>query len=112
MTPTVEALATQTERAFAVFTKRDQRVSSRQILAPESANGGFIITFGQGAGQVVVQYLDMEFVVRSGGREIFGAQHHPSFSGNMFSPEHLAEHLERLAQVAHRDLVGGPSGAA
>ncbi|KAJ8136748.1 hypothetical protein OY671_010039, partial [Metschnikowia pulcherrima] len=46
-----------------------------------------------------VEYLEMQFEVRSGSSEVFGPHNHQGFGGNMFSEEHLEEHLPKVARL-------------
>jgi hypothetical protein len=45
-------------------------------------------------------------VVRSE-QQLFGGQDYGSFSGNMFSPEHLADHVAQIAEHVKRKMTSG-----
>ena len=102
---TIEQLAEATESAFAFLPKLGTPLHERRILFPESFKGGFSLNFSGNGQAITVEYLDMQFEVRAGDIELFGSTVHPGFSGNMFSREHLAEHISTLASVAEALLV-------
>jgi len=102
---TFHQLAAATEGALKFIPASGRPLVSRNFVWPSSFRGGFVLIFGAGDSQIVVKYVEMEFSVSAVGREIFGSAHRPTFSGNMFSHEHLIEYLERLAQVVKSELA-------
>ena len=75
-------------------------ITSSNLVAPESFRGGFRIVLQCGLGELVASYGDMEFEVHRGERELFGHGVHQGFEGNMFSLEHLKQHLPRIVASA------------
>ena len=101
----IEQIADKTEAALAFLSNRGLLFHERRILHPESYKGGFVLTFSGNGETVTVEYLDMQFEVRIGDAELFGSNLHPEFSGNMFSREHLVEHMPKLAAVLQTQLA-------
>jgi len=95
----IEQLAEKTEAEFTFLCSQGLLRQERRILFPDSFKGGFVLTYAGNGMAVAVEYLDMQFEVRAGEVELFGPNVHPAFSGNMFSREHLLEHLSKLAAV-------------
>jgi hypothetical protein len=99
----IELLAAKVESTFASDLKLMPH--ERRILFPDSFKGGFVLAFSGYGGSIEVEYLDMQFEARIGEVELFGPKVHPKFSGNMFSREHLAEHLPQLVAVVRSQLA-------
>jgi hypothetical protein len=102
--PTVVELADQTELLFGFLISRGYRLAERKIVAPEEFKGGFILMFASEKDRIRIQYLDMEIAVTRGDSELFGDSIHPNFEGNMFSREHLAKALARIADAVRRGI--------
>jgi hypothetical protein len=103
--PSISELSTLAKRELDFLQADGWAFESEKILAPEYYRGGFILHFRRTASELIVEYLEMEFAVKLDGREIFGPQQHPEFSGNVFSREHFAEHLSKLADVVANELA-------
>jgi hypothetical protein len=73
------------------------KVTSREVLSPTSFRGGFRLVFVCASREVVVFYADLELEVTCNDQELFGPTLHVGFEGNMFSREHLAKALPRIA---------------
>ena len=107
--PSIEDLVRRTEVLFGSLAGRRFRVESRELLGrPDQYRAGFALRLADGMTICEVVYSDLEVTVRVAGTEVFGASSHPGFAGNMFSPEHLAEHLPKLAMQIE-PLLGDPS---
>jgi len=71
-------------------------VASTEFVHPESFRGGFRIRLIGSSDPMLIEYLEMQLEVTTGGRELFGPTVHAGFEGNMFSNEHLRQHLPRI----------------
>jgi len=95
--PSLNELAADAEQQFHNVLGPSFHVASREIIAESSYRGGFRLLFAGASGQVQVFYGDLELEVTTNGRELFGPTVHEGFSGNMFSREHLRQHLPCIA---------------
>ena len=102
--PSLYELVTEAEQQFRDALGPGLRVTSREIIAESSYRGGFRLVFGGASGQVQVFYGDLELEVTANGRELFGPAVHQGFSGNMFSREHLRQHLPDIAASSSAQL--------
>jgi hypothetical protein len=110
--PAFEHLASQAEELFQFVVQSGFTLASRQVLSPESFKGGFALRFVSEHASLQVEYSDLELAVHLGTTELFGPSVHPSFAGNSFSPEHLAEHLPAIAERVREGLSSFGVGAA
>jgi hypothetical protein len=76
-----------------------------ELIAPESFKGGFRLRFAET--DTEIQFLDLELKVVRSEQQLFGDQDYGSFSGNMFSPEHLADHVAQIAEDVKRKMTSG-----
>jgi hypothetical protein len=110
--PTFNELAAQAEQVFGFVSQLGFRQIEREIFWPASFKGGFVIVFESASSSLSVEYSELALLVKVGNSEVFGPSVHPSFAGNMFSAEHLAEHLPQIAERVREALAEGSSGAA
>jgi hypothetical protein len=103
----VDPLASQTIKEFTFLEEAGHPLENLKVIEPQSFKGGFRLEYRCRKEPLVVTYLDMEFSALHGERELFGAEVHPGFSGNMFSREHLAEHLPAIAIAVRTALSLG-----
>lgn len=95
---TIADLAKDVEREFRVAFGDELVVKSCESFAELHYRGGFRLVLETTTGSCEVLYSDMEVEVSFNGIEVFGANVHAGFEGNMFSREHLS-----LGQLA----IGG-----
>jgi hypothetical protein len=104
--PTLNELVADAEVQFHNALGPSFRVASREVIAESYYRGGFRLVFANASSQVQVFYGDLELEVTANGCQLFGPAVHQGFSGNMFSREHLKQHLSgiaasSLAQLRH-----------
>jgi hypothetical protein len=104
MPPSLSTLAAHAEKEFEFLRKAGLDTVERHVAGESSYRGGFDLIFRRRDTMCKVEYGDCEFSVVWNGEYVFGADSHPGFSGNMFSREHLDEHLPALA-AAVRDAL-------
>jgi|GEM_PF-2100869 len=101
----VNELALAAENEFAFLEGLGFPLAEWSEIFPESFKGGFKLVFRHQSGrEVVIAYTDYEFKVRAESKEIFGAECHEPFAGNMFSREHLIDALPRIRQSVEASL--------
>ena len=101
----LQFLASEVEKIFGYLRPAYEFESIQFFGEPGSARAGFRLSFS-GAQELTLSYQDwLEFEIELGGKEVFGANRHPQFGGNQFSPEHLLEHLPAIAEAVALDLV-------
>jgi len=102
--PTLNELVADAERQFHAALGSSFHVASRELLGESHYRGGFRLVFAAASSQVQVFYGDLELEVTTNGRELFGPAVHTGFAGNMFSREHLKEHLPGIAASSFAQL--------
>lgn len=100
-------LTQDAEREFRAAFLDKLVVMSRETFGEAHYRGGFRLVLANTTVSCEVVYSDMELEVSFNGREVFGPKVHVGFEGNMFSREHLREHLPRIAASA---AVGAQDG--
>jgi hypothetical protein len=110
--PTLQTLSRQVQHAFAFLPEGGLRLKEERFTGGDSYRDGFSLEYASATLTCDIEYSDMEFTVSLNGSPIFGARSHPGFAGNMFSREHLAEHLPQLAQEIGRALAAQSNSAA
>ena len=94
--PSLEELATDTEVQFLSALGTSFRVAGREVSAALHYRAGFRVVLTDASSIIEVYYGDVELEVTSNGRELFGPTVHAGFAGNMFSREHLRQHLHGI----------------
>jgi hypothetical protein len=97
-------LAMDVEREFRSAFRNELVVESCETFGESSYRGGFRLVLANTSGSCEVVYSDMQLEVSFNGREVFGHKVHVGFAGNMFSREHLREHLPRIAASAAAEV--------
>ena len=105
-TPTIADLVTVAQREFRSAFGDKLAVKSCETFGEAHYRGGFHLTLADATDTCEVVYSDLEVEVRFNGSEVFGAKLHTGFSGNMFSREHLREHLPSIAASAAAEAQG------
>jgi hypothetical protein len=103
MNPSIDQLLASAEALFSSL-PNGWVLLDREIIAPDTGKGGFVLNYQSPGGALQLQYLDIQFDAILNGVELFGTTRHPGFSGNQFSRQNFATHLPVIAASVIADI--------